>query len=370
MITLSFFGDFLCMEPNQVTFTDAFKRWAPADVVACNLEAPLNSDAAPAPKSGPSLSQSEDSPMLLRDLGINLVLLANNHIMDYGEEGLSKTVELLGDIKSIGAGDASHVYDVTILDKNGLRIGVMSLVQHEFGTVETLEEGRVGTAWVNHPIVTRKIIEARETCDVLIILPHAGFENIDAPLPEWRDMYKAFIDLGADVVIASHPHVPQGWEDYNGKRIYYSLGNFCFDKKIGNNPYWNKSLSVKVTIADNNQISFEEKCIVFDDGIIDIDETEETKLHVEYLRRLLLRPEEYNSYIDKQLEAFWESYRLYMLRGLGAFSLNGNINTLVHSAYGVLKGMDIPMLLNNFQCETHSWAIQRLLKNRLRRNKK
>lgn len=370
MMTLSFFGDFVCLEPAQVSCSEAFRNWAEADVLACNLEAPVKSDAEPAPKSGPSLSQSEDSPTLLRDLGINLVLLANNHIMDYGNGGLSKTLESLGDIASIGAGDASHAYDVTILEKNGIRVGLMSLVQHEFGVVESLDEGGVGTAWINHPIVPKKIKDARELCDVLIVLPHAGFENIDAPLPEWRDNYKSLIDLGADAVIASHPHVPQGWEDYNGKRIYYSLGNFCFDKKIGSNPFWNKSLSVKVTISDDHSISLEEKSIIFENGIIDIDESEEIKQHIGYLQKLLSTPAEYKEYIDEQLEAFWESYRLYMLRGLGAFSLNGTMNTLIHSAYGALKGMDIPMLLNNFQCETHSWAIQRILNNRLKRNKK
>lgn len=368
-MTLSFFGDFVCMNPSQVSCTDAFRKWASADVNACNFEAPVKSDASPKPKSGPSLSQSEESPALLRDMGVNLALLANNHIMDYGEVGLSATIKSLGDITYIGAGSASRVYDVNIIEKNGIRVGLISLVQHEFGTIDSIDEDGMGTAWINHPIVPKKIKEARESCDVLIILPHAGFENIDAPLPEWRDKYKSLIDQGADVVIASHPHVPQGWEDYKGKRIYYSLGNFCFDKKLGNNPYWNKSLSVKVTITDDLNISLEEKCIVFDNGIIDIDESEETKQHIEYLRTLLLASTEYSNYINEQLEAFWESYRLYILRGLGALSFNGNMNTLIHSAYGVLKGTDIPMLLNNFQCETHSWAIQRILNNKLNRNK-
>ncbi len=369
-MTLSFFGDFVCMNPAQVSCTDAFRCWAQADIVACNLEAPLKTDAEPTTKSGPSLYQSDDSPTLLRDLGFNLALLANNHIMDYGEEGLSKTIESLGDIRYIGAGKASQVYDVNVIEKDGIRVGLMSLVQHEFGTVDVIDERGVGTAWINHPIVTKKIKKARELCDLLIILPHAGFENIDAPLPEWRDKYKSFIDLGADVVIASHPHVPQGWEDYKGKRIYYSLGNFCFDKKIGNNPYRNNSLSVKISISDDCHISLEEKSILFDKSLIDIDDTEETKQHIEYLHGLLLAPDKYNTYIDEQLEVFWKSYRLYLLKGLGAFSLNGNMNTLVHSAYGFIKGMDIPMLLNNFQCETHSWAIQRILNNRLKTNKK
>lgn len=366
MMTLSFFGDFVCLETAKVSCTDAFRNWAEADVLACNLEAPVKTDTKPSPKSGPSLSQSGNSPTLLRGLGINLVLLANNHIMDYGDGGLSKTLESLGDIKSIGAGEASHVYDATILEKNGIRVGLLSLVQHEFGTVDTIDDGGIGTAWINHPIVPKKIKQARESCDVLIILPHAGFENIDVPLPEWREKYKSLIDSGVDLVIASHPHVPQGWEDYKGKRIYYSLGNFCFDKKIGTNPYWNRSLSVKVSIDDNKQISLEQQNVVFEDGVIDVDDSEEAKHHNDYLQRLLRDEEKYESYLNEQLELFWESYKLYILRGLGAVSFNSSFNTFIHSAYGVLKGMDVPMLINNFQCETHSWAIQRILRNKMK----
>lgn len=366
MVTLSFFGDFVCRAPEKVSCTDRFKEWSRADYRVCNFEAPVKSDAAPAPKSGPSLCQSEESPKYLEENGFNVILLANNHIMDYGETGLQKTLGSFKGAHLIGAGKASAVYDPLIIEKDSIKIGLLSLVQHEFGVVESSNGGSAGTAWINHPSVPSKIRKAKNECDILILLPHAGFENIDAPLPEWRDNYKALIEMGADAIIASHPHVPQGWEEYNGKRIYYSLGNFCFDKKIGNNPYWTKSLSVKMTITDDHQIMFSHQNIIFNDGVIDIDDTEETDLHCKYLHDLLLTPSKYESYINEQLELFWESYRLFLLRGLGAISFYGSLNTFIHSAYGVLKGMDVPMLLNNFQCESHRWAIERILRNKMK----
>lgn len=366
MITLIFFGDFVCQDPSKVSFTERFNNWVKADIEVCNFEAPVKTDASPAPKSGPNLYQSEESPTFLEKKGFNVILLANNHIMDYGETGLQKTLSSFMNSYVIGAGKPSMVYEPLIIERDGIKIGLLSLVQHEFGIVDDVRKDSMGTAWINHPIVPSIIKKAKENCDVLIVLPHAGFENIDAPLPEWRDVYKALIDYGADTIIASHPHVPQGWEEYNGKRIYYSLGNFCFDKKIGNNPYWTKSLSVKVVITNNYQMEFTQQNIIFNEGVIDVDDSEDTQRHNNYLQDLLQDESKYEIYINAELNKFWESYKLYLLRGIGGFSFKGSLNTLLHSAYGVLKGEDIPMLINNFQCETHSWAIQRILRNKMK----
>ena len=77
--------------------------------------------------------------------------------------------------------------------------------------------------------VDEQIIKARKECDYLIVIPHAGLELFDLPLPELKSLYRHFIDMGADAVIGGHPHVPQCWEIYKEHPIVYSLGNFCFD---------------------------------------------------------------------------------------------------------------------------------------------
>ena len=79
--------------------------------------------------------------------------------------------------------------------------------------------------------VNHIILDAKKELDYLFILPHAGVEYTDAPVPELIARYRDFIDYGADGVIASHPHCPQGWETYKGKPIFYSLGNFLFNSK-------------------------------------------------------------------------------------------------------------------------------------------
>ena len=70
----------------------------------------------------------------------------------------------------------------------------------------------------------------KKEVDFIIFFAHAGLEHYDVPLVEWRERYKRLCDLGVEAVIATHPHVPQGYEKYNNKYIFYSLGNFNFPK--------------------------------------------------------------------------------------------------------------------------------------------
>lgn len=369
MNSLVFFGDFVCKSPESIKFGEKLKTWVKADYVACNFEAPISVPVEPAPKSGPSLSQSPQSPACLESLGINIIQLANNHMMDYGSVGVEETINSFKHSTLLGAGYGKEIYNITIVECGEKKIGLLSLVQHEFGTLDgLLNENQTGTAWINHPLVNEKIRSAKEVCDYLFVLPHAGFENIDAPLPEWRQRYKEFVDLGADAVIASHPHVPQGWEIYKGRPIYYSLGNFCFDKITSTvGPYWTRSLAVKIILTDEGKLSFEVKNIVFREGVIEIDDTEEIKKHNDYLCKLLLDTELFNQYIEKKLDDSWDSYKLMILRGLGAIGFGLSASSLMHAGYGIIKGQDIPMLLNNFQCETHNWAIQNILRRKMKK---
>ena len=70
----------------------------------------------------------------------------------------------------------------------------------------------------------------KKEVDFIIFFAHAGLEHYDVPLVEWRERYKRLCDLGVDAVVATHPHVPQGYEKYNNKYIFYSLGNFYFSE--------------------------------------------------------------------------------------------------------------------------------------------
>lgn len=369
MIKLLFFGDFVCQEPEVLRFSsEASDLIAASDVVYCNCEAPIKGNGIPIAKSGPALTQSPESPKRLEETGFNLIGLANNHMMDMGVGGCEATIKSFHKAATLGAGKKGDVYGVKTLNNGGLTLGFLSLTHKEFGTLDDeASDDEQGTAWINSSVVNRSIINAKETCDYLFVLPHAGVENVDIPLPEWRLRYREFIDLGADAVIASHPHVPQGWEEYQGKPIYYSLGNFIFDSFSNTHgPYWNKGLGVKVTIEDDGKMSYETLNVKYENHVLDIDKSTQTVEHNQYLCSLLTDTKSYNEVLERALEGLWrDEYQLYLLRGLGSVCLKTSKNTFIHSAYGMLKGMDIPMLLNNFQCESHRWAIERILRNKM-----
>ena len=292
-------------------------------------------------------------------------MLANNHMMDQDKEGCETSIRAFKeDTLIIGAGDFKDAYNLRVVEKDGIKVGLLCLVHKEFGALGLdSKPSDYGTAWINHPLVNKTILNAKKECDLLIVLPHAGVEDVVVPLPEWRARYKEFIDMGADTVIASHPHTPQGWEEYNGKKIFYSLGNFffqLFSNQHGEN--WYKGLIVEMDINEDMQLSFEVHNTRFSETSLELDESAECKLYNGYLCELLNEEDKYWKYLNTTLKSLWIEYKLYLLRGLGAVSPTTNMHILSHAVYGLLKGPDIPMMLNNFQCESHRWAIERMLR--------
>lgn len=362
-------GDFVSQEPMSIQVDEKLKcLLKTADFVAVNFEAPVRGAGKSIYKSGPSLTQSQDSPSFIENLGANIIMMANNHMMDQDKEGCEETIKLFSPkVHIIGVGSLSDAYRLHVVEKDGLKVGFLCFSHKEFGVLglDAITTD-YGTAWINHPLVNKLILNSKMKCDVLVVLPHAGVEDVLVPLPEWRFRYQEFIDLGADVVIASHPHTPQGWEEYNGKMIYYSLGNFffqLFSSQHGEN--WYKGLLVEMNIDANNKFSFEVHNTKFSETTLGIDESVNCKKYNDFLCELLENKDKYWKYLNDSLLNLWPEYKLYLLRGLAAIAPTTNMHVFSHAAYGLLKGADIPMMLNNFQCESHHWAIERMLRLRL-----
>lgn len=330
----------------------------------CNFEGPVESNGRPSPKSGPSLDQDKKAPDYLMRHGFNVFLLGNNHIMDYGEEGCRDTIKAMGDSVIIGAGSSSDAYKVKTIYVSGKKIGMLSLVQHEFGTVDSKSNinNSYGAAWVNSLDVVDIIRESKCKLDYLMVFPHAGVEHIDAPLPEWRLLYKKMIDWGADIIIASHPHVPQGWEKYKNKYIFYSLGNFYFDELNGSTQWYN-SLMVKIKVGD--ELIIDTLNLLFDkEGNINIDNSIDTNNHINYLNELLANDTLYNNYIDKACSGLYGGVKYCMLRGVGGFSFHLKIKYMIRLLiYMLLNNSNEMHLLNAFQNESHRWLAERYLRN-------
>ena len=326
IIQLYFAGDF-CSKPStsRISVSEELRSLIQScDLKVVNFEVPLKPEIEMPHQKRERFYQNDDAPGFLKDMGFNLFQMANNHAFDWGEAGFLKTKEAVGDA-AFGAGTYEEAYQVKTVEVKGLRIGFMALSFAAYAGVfddATNHEG-LGCAYINDLRVNHDIIEAKKTVDYLFILPHDGIEYIDVPLPETIARYRDFIDYGADGVIGTHPHCPQGWETYKGKPIFYSLGNFLFNSKEGydyratNRPHWYEGLCVKMTIADGELSWVVINTRNVDNVGIVIDHDEERSALNRKICNYLLDHEAYMSYLTpiltKQAEKDLKVFRRVFL---------------------------------------------------------
>lgn len=251
-------GDF-CSKPStsQITVSAELKDLIQScELKVVNFEVPLKPDVKLPSQKRERFFQNDDAPDFLRGLGFNLFSQANNHAFDWGDEGFKKTKAALGNA-AFGAGTYEEAYRVKVVEVQGVKIGFLALSFAAYTGVfdDVIKHDGLGCAYINDLRVNHDIMEAKKQVDYLFILPHDGIEYIDVPLPETIARYRDFIDYGADGVIGTHPHCPQGWEEYKGKPIFYSLGNFFFNSKEtieyrADKPHWYEGICVVMTIAD------------------------------------------------------------------------------------------------------------------------
>ena len=168
----------------------------------------------------------------LQDMGMDIVSLANNHALDYGQNALLDTMETLQNvsIEYVGAGaDYNEAKALKTVELKGKKLGFLAASRVIPTTSWNAESDKPGMFTCYDPTELLKAIqEAKESCDVVIVYLHWGEERKEYPEDYERQLGKDCIDAGADLVLGSHPHILQGFEFYKGKAICYSLGNFLF----------------------------------------------------------------------------------------------------------------------------------------------
>jgi poly-gamma-glutamate synthesis protein (capsule biosynthesis protein) len=161
------------------------------------------------------------------------VALANNHSGDFGPEAFVQMLDLLGQqgIGYFGGGrNLAQAHAPLIIERKGLRIALLGYYEFFPRSFEA-DVDRAGVAWSEDQQVTLDIQNARAVhhADVVIPMMHWGWEHDTLASDRQRQLARLMIDAGADAVVGGHPHVIQNTEDYRGKPIIYSLGNFVFD---------------------------------------------------------------------------------------------------------------------------------------------
>lgn len=166
--------------------------------------------------------------------------LANNHVFDYGISGMRDTVGYLDDagITHIGAGenkDAAHAAAVkNIKGRNITILNYMdsnNFAEYDYEVMPYANGSSPGYSAYDSAYAQKQISDAKAGgSDFIVAYLHFGNEYSTSPNQDQIKIAHELIDYGADVVIGAHPHVPQGIEMYNGKPVFYSLGNFIFDQ--------------------------------------------------------------------------------------------------------------------------------------------
>lgn len=223
-----------------------------ADHVITNVEGPLCTPQKADTKTGAeALLHSMDPKVadFLKRINSDIWNICNNHIMDCGPQGLSETLSLAVDLeaKTIGAGmNLQEASKPVILEEAG-GIGMFGVGYQR--ACRKADENTPGCfSWSDLDLIQKRIAKIKKTCRWCIIVAHAGEEFTSLPSPYTRERYKKYLSMGADIVVAHHPHVPMNYEMVGeNKAIFYSLGNFVFDTDYQRSQYnTEKGLLLKI----------------------------------------------------------------------------------------------------------------------------
>lgn len=225
-------------------FRNLQKELSEPDITVANLETPITVRGEEQVKQYAYRSSPEALPAF-KKAGFDVVGLANNHIMDYGVQGLLDTLDHLdkADILRTGAGrNLKEAYTPAVVERNGIKTAFLSFSHVVPDNSWKAGANKPGTTQLYDKTQAVKTIEeTRKNADLVVVMAHWGVERDGKPQAVHREMAKAFIDAGADLVIGSHPHVLQGLEAYKGKWIAYSLGNFLFTTN-NHEPTWETAI--------------------------------------------------------------------------------------------------------------------------------
>jgi poly-gamma-glutamate synthesis protein (capsule biosynthesis protein) len=213
---------------------EILQLFASCDIVFANLECTLHSDNKVT--SEPRVFSSEAQIRSLKNSGISIVTLGNNHSFDGKDEGFQQLVTLLKelDIPYCGAGkNLKEAQAPTILEVNGKTLAFIAVVDKTSGMTRFAGQETSGVAQLHTGEVCSSIQKLREQVDYVIVSPHWGEERFRHPSPTQIQQAQAFIDAGATLVLGHHPHVLQGMEQDRKAAVFYSLGNF-----LANEVYW------------------------------------------------------------------------------------------------------------------------------------
>lgn len=335
-----------------------------ADFKILNLEVPLVENKKPIEKHGPNLIANPKTINAFCQAGIDMLTLANNHIMDQGIDGLNSTISVLNDnsIRYVGVGNNNiESSQPAVFEIDGAKIGVYACVEHEFSYAT---EDKAGANPFD-PLKSYDDIKVlKSSCDYVIVLYHGGKELYRYPSPNLQKYCRKFIDCGADIVVCQHSHCIGCEEKHNGGTIVYGQGNFLFDHSTRTE--WNTSLLIVIEDGTINYVPL----VKYNERVRIADKDSSERIIEDFNTR---SKEILNKgFIEKQFETFsngllhqylWEfsgASNSLFLRIINRLSNYRFSTAYVNHKYSREQKV---RLLNYIECESHNEVIRESLKH-------
>lgn len=283
---------------------DIFKK---ADYRIANLEGTLTNSNKPIEKIGPAISYYPETVNGIKNLGIDLLVTANNHTTDFGKEGYDECIATIAHhgISYIGSGYLSSIEKYKIINADGKYVCIYNVAEEMFNVPET---GNPGAHIYDEYTVCNDIHLLKKQYDYIIVIYHGGTEYFPYPTPELKKRFHRMADSGADVITAQHTHCIGCEEYYNNSYLLYGQGNFLFDRQ--RTPITHTGLFFEVSVNDSLVITKHFFCV--SDGRLTYEGTIEPSSFLE--RNLVANDDEkikskYSEFVVTQLKDLTREWR-------------------------------------------------------------
>lgn len=353
--------ELILQENRNTLFNDLIPIIEGSHIAIVNLECPLTKSVLHINKTGPKLKASPQTARVLSQAGFSIATIANNHIMDFGSEGLRQTINACreNDILCVGAGDnLDQAKKFVVVERNSYKVAILNFTENEFSTTHGNYPGANPLNVIEN---FREIRRARDIVDFVIVIVHCGNEMYDLPSPRIKETFRFFAEAGASAVLGHHPHVPGGFEIHNGVPLFYSLGNFVFDYPGVTDNRWHLGYAVELCLGNGTDfkiIPFAQSLRSPGIQLLTDDEKRDFDCHIQKLGSILLDDsllkEEFNKFCFKNKKlylSYLEPHSISILNYLKNHKLFPSILTKRKKT----------LYLNLFRCEAHREVIENLL---------
>lgn len=362
MTSLLFAGDIIPpIEIENIYSEELLQLLAKKDFSMVNLESPLTTHNLPINKTGVSIKSHPEAVKHIKEGMFDAVCLSNNHIRDFGHQGVVDTIDICcqNGIQTVGAGtnvkEAQKPLHITL---KGKKVCILNYSEKEFNIATDNSAG----ANPYSPITAYYDIEReKKQNDFVIVVYHGGLEYHHYPTPEIVQKFKYMVDLGAHAVISHHTHRYSGYMEYRGRPLLFGLGNFYAQTITNPHTGWLNGAIAKIKLG-NGKVNFELIPISMDNDFRGVDITKDSQVilkHIDQISREIAKP----NFLDQ----YWGiQYAKESKRIIALLKAKNRYHYQLLKRLPNLKGLSAykqRVLLNMLRCDSHRERLIAILEN-------